>query len=117
MKLDLEAMEAQAAEHLLVAGKPLGWVAFDLAQKYPKAPALSICFAFACVASGLEATTSDDDELFPLKSIDIYRVVAVISAEIMYLGLKGDKKIVAEDLLSYWEGKADDFFLSNRKPR
>lgn len=112
-KVDFSAMEAFVAERIIEAGEPITLVVRALAERFPTSPALSLCFALTSLASNLEANFgSQEPSDFP-RPLDIYRVVAVVAADVLHLELTRQRPITAGQLCAYWDAKQDRFFASH----
>lgn len=110
MARDLTLMEAFAAEHLIVRRKSICTVARELTDSFPDMPALCICFTLSAVASNLEVSLGVDGAAdFPLP-LDIYRVVAVLAADIFCLEQHHTHQVNARTLARHWDEIRDEKF-------
>ena len=107
---DLTLMEAFAAEHLIVRRKSICVVAREIADCFPNLPALSICFTLASVASNLEVSLGVNGAPGFPSPPDIYRVIAVLSADIFSLELTHGHQITASFLAGHWDDIRDPKF-------
>ena len=103
-------MEAFAAEHLLVRLESICLVARGLADGFPELPALSVCFTLSAVASNLEVSLGRDGVAGLPTPLDIYRVVAVLAADIFSLEQTHTQQITASILARYWDEIGDRKF-------
>lgn len=115
-KVDFSAMEAFAAERIIEAREPITVVVRKMAERFPTSPALSLCFALTSLASNLEANFgSQEPSDFP-RPLDIYRVVAVVAADVLHLELIEARPITAGQLCAYWDARKDRYFQPPRPP-
>lgn len=103
-------MESFAAEHLIVRRKSICLVARELADGFPDLPALSVCYTLSSVASNLEVTLGPDGAIGFPKPLDIYRVIAVLAADIFSLEQVHTGQITAKALAGHWDETGDQKF-------
>ncbi|OAN70162.1 hypothetical protein A8B78_21060 [Jannaschia sp. EhC01] len=107
---DLVLMEAFAAEHLIVRRESVCMVARGLADGFPEHPALGICFTLSAVASNLEVSIGRDGAAGFPTPLDIYRVVAVIAADIFSLEQPSTRQVTSNMLAKHWDETGDQAF-------
>ena len=98
-----EEIEEFAAEALILKGVPARHVIFGAAKKFPSSSGLSFSFALCCVASGTETHSSQEVD-------EIYRAVAVLSADLFELEFRGIVSPTGRDLLRHWFITRDNYF-------
>lgn len=103
-------MEALAAEHLIVRREPICLVARRLCDRFPDVPALSICFTLSAVASNLEVSLGPEGAAGFPTALDIYRVVAVLAADIFSLEQTHTQAVTAGILAHHWDEIGDQKF-------
>lgn len=105
-----DAIEEFAAQKLIIEGCPAKTVVYAAAKAFPNASGLSISFAMCCVASIVEANRSKVDEAPPMMPEDVYKAVAVLSADLFELARSGSPEPTGRDLLRHWFITRDQFF-------
>ncbi|OAN70671.1 hypothetical protein A8B78_04245 [Jannaschia sp. EhC01] len=103
-------MESFAAEFLIVRHESICQVARALADRFPDLPALSICFTLSAVASNLEVSLGRDGAAGFPTPLDIYRVVAVLAADIFSLQQGHPNEITCSILALHWDKAGDRKF-------
>lgn len=103
-------MESFAAEHLIARRESISVVARGLADGFPDLPALTICFTLSAVASNLEVSLGADGAAGFPTPLDIYRVVAVLAADIFSLEQIYTYQITTSLLASHWDEISDQKF-------
>lgn len=104
-------METFVAERVIEGRKPLNFVVHALAEAFPTAPALSLCFTLTTIAANLEETWGQNSLGDYLKALDIYRMSSVVAADIFYLERQMTRPVTARDLCVYWDAQKDPFFM------
>ncbi len=107
---DLMAMEEMAAEELIEDGLSIPAVMRALADTFPDAPALSICFTMTSVASGIEVSIGRQGAVGFPEPTAIYRVVSVVAADIFGLEVGHDRVVSARALARHWDEIGDPQF-------
>lgn len=105
----LDAIEQSAAEQLIVARLPPGRVVHTLAKAFPDAPALNFTYALCCVAATIEAQRNGKTLRLP-DAAEIYRVAAVLAADVFGLETSTGRFVNGTDLLFHWVKTADPLF-------
>lgn len=103
-------MEAFAADHLIVHRDSICAVARGLADAFPDLPALTICFTLSAVASNLEVSLGADGAAGFPTPLDIYRVIAVLAADIFSLEQTHTHQVTTSTLAKHWEEIGDQKF-------
>ena len=107
---DFDAMEEFAAEAIIIRHLSPGRTVRALAQRFPDAGGLAYAFALTCVAAGLEAEhRADRRTRFPPPA-ELYRVVALLTADILELSQAEDRLPTGADLLFHWMRTGDPMF-------
>lgn len=105
-----DAIEEFAAHKLIVEKIPARTVVFAAAKQFPEASGLSISFSICCVASIIEANRATVLEAPRRMSEDVYKAVAVLSADLFELSRLGSPEATGRDLLRHWFITRDQFF-------
>jgi hypothetical protein len=85
-------------------------VARGLADGFPDLPALTICFTLSAVASNLEVSLGADGAAGFPTPLDIYRVIAVLAADILSLEQTHTHQITTSILANHWDDIGDQKF-------
>lgn len=106
-----DALEVSLAESV-VADRVIARVAVVRAcQNHPRAPASYLILALSSMAVTLEeewlrGTLADQRQL-----LDVYRAMIALSADLAALDLRNLDRETCNDLLIYWQGTEDPFFV------
>jgi hypothetical protein len=107
-----DAIEEFAAQKLIIERFPARTVVFAAAKAFPEATGLTISFAMCCVASIVEANKSNAFEAPKRLSEEIYKAVAVLSADLFEISLQGIPEALGRDLLRHWFITQDRYFAT-----
>lgn len=107
-----DAIEEFAAQKLIFERIPAKSVVFAAATQFPDASGLCISFSMCCVASVIEANRDNVVEAPQRMSEDVYRAIAVLSADLFELSCSGFPEATGKNLLRHWIATQDKFFCA-----
>lgn len=111
----LDAMEEFAAERLIIGRWEPVEVVYSMAKQFPDVLGLTFAFVLCCVASAIEGQAQGgENERLP-RAADIYKAVALLSADLFDLQESRSIAATGTDLLFHWLRNSDPVFKPVRQ--